>query len=126
MDHSLPIITSPRSLGDWCYNPNIGFATKCEVQGPMKSRVCVSVKHILTNGGECKGWSPMIPKCTLVLGVALVWELQMFKALVKKAKKTRLGLHDTIIKVLKHWCLKCHRIVHLDLIFTSYDQKKGQ
>jgi hypothetical protein len=24
-----------------CHNPNIGFVTNCEVQGPMRSRVCV-------------------------------------------------------------------------------------
>jgi hypothetical protein len=40
---------------DNCYNPNIGFITKCEVQGPMRRRVCLGVKHTLTNGGECKG-----------------------------------------------------------------------
>jgi len=38
-----------------CRNLNIGFATKCEVQGPMRLKVCFGVKHILTNGGECKG-----------------------------------------------------------------------
>ncbi len=38
-----------------CRNPNIEFATKCEVQGPMRPKVCGSVKHILTNGGKCKG-----------------------------------------------------------------------
>ncbi len=37
------------------YNPNIGFVIKCEVQGPMRLRMCLGVKHILTNGGECKG-----------------------------------------------------------------------
>jgi hypothetical protein len=35
----------------WNYpNPNIGFVTKCEMQGPMKLIVCLSVKHIFTNG----------------------------------------------------------------------------
>jgi hypothetical protein len=38
-----------------CRNPNIEFARKCEMQGPMRSRVCLGVKHTLTNGGECKG-----------------------------------------------------------------------
>jgi hypothetical protein len=48
-------------------------------------RVCLSVKHIFTNGGDCKGWSPMTPKCTPTLGIAFLWELWMFKTLVGKA-----------------------------------------
>jgi len=36
-------------------NPNIGFVTKCEAQGPMRLRVCLGVKLNLTNGGKCKG-----------------------------------------------------------------------
>jgi len=39
----------------FCHNLNIEFLTKCEVQRPMRSKVCLSVKHTLTNGGECKG-----------------------------------------------------------------------
>jgi len=50
----------------------------------------------------------------------------MFKAFVEKGKKTKLSPHDTIRKVLKHKCLKCPHIVHLDLICMSYDQKKGR
>jgi hypothetical protein len=73
-------------------HPNIGFTIKCEMQGPMKPKVCLGVKHTLTNGGECKGWSPMIPKCTPTLGVALVWELWMFKALVEKEKEHQIKL----------------------------------
>jgi hypothetical protein len=42
-------------IEEHCYNRNIGFATKWEVQGPMRLRVCLGVKDILTNGGECKG-----------------------------------------------------------------------
>ncbi len=71
--------------------PNIGFATKCEVQGPMKPRTCLSVKHTFTNGGECKGRSLMTPKCTPILGVAFVQELQMFETLVGKTKKHQIG-----------------------------------
>ncbi len=68
-------------------NPNIRFATKSEVQGPMRAKVCLGVKHTLTNEGECKGWSPMTPKCTPTLGVAFVWELRMFKTLVGRVNK---------------------------------------
>jgi hypothetical protein len=52
--------------------------------------MCLGVKHTLTNGGECKGWNPTTPKCTPTLGVALVWELEMFKALVGKANKDQI------------------------------------
>jgi hypothetical protein len=38
-----------------CRNPNIGFVTKCEMQGPMRPIMCLGVKHTFTNGGECKG-----------------------------------------------------------------------
>jgi len=40
-------------------------------------------------------------------------------------KNTKWGRHDTIRNILKCRCLKCPRIVHLDLICMSYDQKKG-
>jgi hypothetical protein len=49
--------------------------------------MCLCVKHIFTNGGECKGWNPMTHKCTHTLGVALLQELQMFKTLVAKENK---------------------------------------
>jgi hypothetical protein len=39
-----------------CCNLNIRFTTKCEVQGPMRPRMCLGVEHTLTNGGKCKGW----------------------------------------------------------------------
>jgi hypothetical protein len=74
-----------------CDNLNIRFATKCVVQGPMRPRVCLGVKHTLTNGGECKGWSPMTPKCIPTLGVTLVWELRMFGTLVIKVNKHQIG-----------------------------------
>jgi hypothetical protein len=67
----------------------------------------------------------MIPKCTTTLGVAFMRELRMFRALVGKANKHQIGPEDTIRKVLKCRCLKCLCIVRLDLIYMSYDQKKG-
>jgi hypothetical protein len=92
----------------------------------MRLKMCLGVKHTLTNEGECKEWSPMTPKCTHTLRVALVWELQMFRALIEKTKKHQIGPQDTIRKVLKRRCLKCPCIVvHLNQICLSYDQKKG-
>jgi hypothetical protein len=38
-----------------CRNFNIRFVTKCEMQRPMKPKMCLGVKHILTKRGECKG-----------------------------------------------------------------------
>jgi hypothetical protein len=49
----------------------------------------------------------------------------MFRALVEKEKNAKLGPQYTIRKVLERTCLKCPHIVHLDLIYMSYDQKKG-
>jgi hypothetical protein len=88
-------------------------------------RMCLGVKHILTIGGECKGWSLRTPICTPILEIAFVQELRMFRALVEKVKKIKLVPHETIRKVLKHRCLKCPHIVRLNMICMSYDQKKG-
>jgi hypothetical protein len=49
----------------------------------------------------------------------------MFRALVRNENKHQIGSHDTIIKVLKRRCLNFPFIVHLNMICTSYDQKKG-
>jgi len=68
-------------------NPNIGFMTKCGVKGSWGQN---SV-FIITNEGDCKRWSPMILKCTPILGVALVRESQMSKALVEKLSKHQIG-----------------------------------
>jgi hypothetical protein len=51
----------------------------------------LGVKHTLTNGGECRGWSPMTPMCIPTLEVAFVRELRMFKTLVGKANKHQIG-----------------------------------
>jgi hypothetical protein len=108
-----------------CHNPNIGFSTKCEMQGPMRPIMCLSAKHTFTNGGECNGWNPMTPKCIPTLGITLVCELQMFIALVGKAKIYQIGPQDNIRKVFICMYLKWFCIVHLDLICMSYDQGVG-
>jgi len=53
--------------------------------------MCLSVKHTFKNGGECKGWSPMTPKCIPTLGVAFMQKSQMFKILVRKVNKDQIG-----------------------------------
>jgi hypothetical protein len=60
--------------------------------------MCLGVKHTLTNGEECKGWSLMTPNSTPTLGIALMRKLRMFKTLVGK-------VGDTIKKVLNRRCL---------------------
>jgi len=37
--------------------------------------VCLNVKLILTNEGECKGWNLMTPRCIPTLGIAFLREL---------------------------------------------------
>jgi hypothetical protein len=49
--------------------------------------MCLGVKCTFTNGGKCKGWNPITPKCIPTLGIALVRELQMSRSLVGKGKK---------------------------------------
>ncbi len=74
-----------RTVG-YYHNPNIEFATKCEMQRFMRLKVCLGVKHIFRNRKKCKGWSPMTP----TLEIAFVWELRMFRALVGKEIKHQL------------------------------------
>jgi len=110
-----------------CRNLNIEFMTKYEVQGLMRLKVCLGVKHILTNGGECKGWSPMTPKCTLILGITFMLELWInLEPWLKSQTSAKLGSQETIRIFLKHRCLKYPHIVHLDMICMNYDKKKGQ
>jgi hypothetical protein len=103
----------------YCCNFNVGFATKCEVQRPMRPTMCLGVKNIFINRGECKGWNLMIPKCIFILGLTLMWELRMFDGNMETS--TKLGPSDTIKKVLKCRFLKCPCIVHLNQICMNYD-----
>jgi len=40
-----------------CHNPNIGFVTKCEVQGPIRLKMCLGVKHS-HKWGRMQGMKP--------------------------------------------------------------------
>jgi len=51
---------------------------------------------------------------------------KIFKALVKKVNKCKFGPQDIVRIFFKCRCLKCPRIVHLNLKCMSYDQKKGR
>jgi hypothetical protein len=67
---------------------------KCK--GPWGPKMCLGVKHVLTNGGEYKGWSLMTPKCILTLGVTNFHNLGW-----KSKQAPKLGPQDTIKKALK-------------------------
>jgi hypothetical protein len=72
-----------------CHNFKIAFAIKVwNAKAHEPKRVCLGVKHTITNGEECKGWSPMTPKCIPSLGVTFVRESSMFKTFGWKGKKT--------------------------------------
>jgi hypothetical protein len=65
-------------------------------------RVCSKVKHILTSEGKCKKLNPMTFKCTLILKVAFMQESKIFKALVEKVNKCKIGpprYHWNFLKV---------------------------
>jgi hypothetical protein len=55
-----------------------------ECKGTWNQKNFLGMKHILTSEGKCKRLNPMIPTNTSILGVALVWESQLFKALIKR------------------------------------------
>jgi len=61
------------------------------VRAHEASRMCSRVKHTFTSEGDYKRLNPMIPKCTPILGVALLQESRIFKALVEKTKKHQIG-----------------------------------
>jgi hypothetical protein len=56
-----------------CHNFNIRFMIKVwSGRAHEAKRVCLGVKQTITNGEECKGWSPMTPKCIPSLVVTFV------------------------------------------------------
>ncbi len=58
-----------------CHNFNIGFTIKMSnAKAHEAKKLCLGVKHTIKNGEECKGWSPMTPKCIPSLGVTFMWE----------------------------------------------------
>ncbi len=102
-------------------NPNIRFMTRCIMQGPMRPRKYVYMWNMLSQRDGAQWLPSAFP----------LWELHSCKSCkcsepwLERKTSTKLSLHDTIRKVLKHICLKCLHIVHLDLIYMNYDQKNG-
>jgi hypothetical protein len=60
----------------------LGSWLNVECKGLWAKKMCSCVKQTLTNGRKCKRWSLMISKCIPILGVAFVWESQMFRTLL--------------------------------------------
>jgi hypothetical protein len=90
-------------IGSYFYcNPNIGFTIKCEMQGPMRLKVCLGVKHIFTNGGEMK---PNDSKVHSHSGNRICAEVANVRSLSWKGKKTPNWAPMTPLqKVLKCKC----------------------
>ncbi len=99
---------------------------KCEVQRPMRLKMCLGVKHtfsqMVKNARDEAQWlSSALP----------LWELHLcmncecLEPWLERQTSTKLAPQDTIRKVLKCKCLKCPCIGHWVLIYMSYDQKKG-
>jgi len=99
-----------------CRNPNIRFAIKCGVQGPMKLKECVWVWNTHSQMGECARNGAQ-----WFLNALLFWELHSCKSSkclepwLKRQTNTKLSPQNTIGKVLKCRCLKFPLIVYLDL-----------
>jgi hypothetical protein len=61
---------------------------KYGVQEHMRPRECVQEWNTLSQVGEnTRKWTLMIPKCIPILGIALMREFQIFRALIEKANK---------------------------------------
>jgi len=99
------------------------LSVKCK--GPWGQEVCLGVKHTFTNGGKCKGWILMTPKCIFTLELHLCRICECLEPWLERQTSTKLGPQDNIKKFLKLRCLKCPYNVQLNLICMSYDQKKG-
>jgi hypothetical protein len=72
-----------------CHNPNIAFMTKLKCKGTWGQKSMFGSETHFTSGGggvqEIEG--PMTPKCSPILGVALVQDSWIFKFLVEKENK---------------------------------------
>jgi hypothetical protein len=86
----------------------------------MKSKVCLGMKHT-HKWGRLQGMKPDDSQVHSHFG-----SYECSKHWLERQTSTKLGPHDTNRKVFKHRCLNYPRIVHLNLIYMSYDQKKGQ
>ncbi len=68
--------------------------------------------------------NPHTPKWTLILGVEVPMDFQIFRRQLQGFFTLESSLYHW--KELKHRCIKRARMTHLDIWNTSYGQKKGQ
>jgi len=57
-----------------CRNPNIGFTIKWSARAYEAKRVCLGVKHILTNGESARDGALQLPSALPL------WELHLCKS----------------------------------------------
>jgi hypothetical protein len=127
LQNTFKCLTLTTTLGFKCRNPNVGFAIKCGVQGHMRPRECVWVWNTLSQMGEnARDGSQCLANALPLWELHLCRSPKCLEPWLEKQTNTILGPYNTMGKVLRCRCLKCPLIVHLDLIYMNYDQKKGQ
>jgi len=105
-----------------CPNLNIGFMTKCEMQGPMRPRMCLMWNTLSQMGESAKDEAQWLPITFPLWELHLCESYECSKHWLKRQTNFKLSPQDTIRKVLMPKCLKCLHIIHLDLIYMNYDQ----
>ncbi len=75
----------------YCHNTNIGFAIKCEVQGTIRLKVCLGLKHTLTNGGTVEGMKPNDSQLHYHFGSCTRAGVVNVQSLVGKVKNHQIG-----------------------------------
>jgi hypothetical protein len=63
-----------------------------EFKGPSGQECVFGCETHFHKWGKVQEMEPMTPKCTPILGIAFVWEFQMFKTLVEKENKHQIEL----------------------------------
>jgi hypothetical protein len=95
------------------------------MQRPMKARMCLGVKHTFHKWGRVQGMKPNDSQMhshfgsCICAGITNVWNLGW-----KGKQAPNWAPMKPLETFLRHSCLRFTYIVHLDLIFMSYVQKK--
>jgi hypothetical protein len=96
------------------------------MQVSMRPRKCVWVWNTLSQMGEnVRDGTQWLPSAFPFWELHLCGSLECSKHWLKRQKKSKLNCHDIIENISKCRCLKCPRIVYLNMICMYYDQKNG-